>query len=593
VSPLEMARGRTSCLFHFMPEQTYNWQREEGSFKGTDDVTTADLDIPRGWIKHKLRDLIEPFERALSATGTRFTGMSIVEGERFDLWEPRKLTGEFFPRTYVCPECDRFLERSDGGKTVRCPCGGRAAQFSFVEFHRCGHLSGLKPPYCDTGHREGMKLVGRESRSTSEWRWRCAQCNREASRGVYRGCPKCRTGQVGVMRADASAVFRPQYVVTVNPPTTGDYSVFASDRAYRAAVAQALGALPQNGLEGIRQAVNDSGSEDAVEEVKKTLAKMGVKEGTPQFDNMISTYLSNTPSLGDWSKTVNELGLTREQLDALGRDCAELTLARQAYPLTIDDLIAQDSSGASRPLYEEHREALERHNFAEAVLLREFPLAYVVAGYTRQDSEPGPGVNFGFFNGENGKVAMYGQRVETEAILFRLDPGKVLRWLVDSGVVPDPGAVNPQAWIFSRTEGVNRFDTPDDPITAAVLGLVHSVAHRTLAAIASRSGLAPESLSEYLFHRNLTFLIYADTRGEGVLGGLEHVFKHYLGKSLGEMDVERRCVFDPPCNDDKGSCAICMYLSENSCQRFNADLSRHYLFGGEHGGVTWKPFWNA
>lgn len=592
MSPLKMSRGRTACLFEFMPEQTYNWQRKEGSFKGTDDVTTAELDIPRGWLKHKLLELIEPFERAANANNAGFPGTAIIESERFDLWEPRRLTGEFFPRTYVCASCSRFLERADGHKSVKCSCGGSATQFNFVEFHKCGHIAGLKPPLCDRGHRKGMRLIGRESRSTSEWRWQCAECKRIAPRGVYRGCPKCRSGQIGVIRADANAVFRAQYVVTVNPPTRGNYSVFASDGAYRAAVAQVLGALPEEGLAGIENAVNDSGSEAALEEVKKTLVKMGVERGSSQFENMLSNYVSTNASAGDWDKVVNDLGLSKEEVDVLGRDCAELVLAREASPFTIDDLIKQDVSGASRPLYEEHAKALGRYNIAEAILLREFPLAYVVAGYTRQENEPKPGVNFSFFNGENGKHAMYGQRVESEAILFRLDPEKVLRWLVDSGAIDDPGAVNPQAWIFSRTASVGKFDAPRDPVNAAVLGLVHSVSHRVLTAIASRSGLAPESLSEYLFHRNLTFLIYADTRGSGVLGGLEHVFKNYMGSSLKEMDEERRCVFDPPCNDDKGSCAICMHLSENSCQRFNADLSRHYLFGGEHGGVVWKPFWN-
>ncbi|MDP9437563.1 MAG: hypothetical protein M3P49_02275, partial [Actinomycetota bacterium] len=85
--------------------------------------------------------------------------------------------------------------------------------------------------------------------------------------------------------------------------------------------------------------------------------------------------------------------------------------------------------------------------------------------------------------------------------------------------------------------------------------------------------------------------VYADTGSEFVLGGLEDVFRNHFPESLRGMDEERRCVFDPPCKKDRGSCAVCMHLSENSCERFNTALSRHYLFGGTHEGVRWQAFW--
>lgn len=585
-----MRRGRTASLFQFMPEQPFNYERRQGTFKGNYDSNTADLDIPRGWIKQSLRELVEPFAQAASAAGTKFTGMSLIEKERFDLFEPKKLSGEFFPRTYLCPECHLFLQKSVGGKTIGCGCGGEAPQFNFVEFHQCGYLSGLRPPACDNNCKKGMRLVGTRSRSTGDWRWVCAGCGREASRGVYCGCGQCKSGRIAVVRADASQVFHSQHVVTVNPPTSGDYSVFASDTAYRAAVAQELGALPP-GLDAVRDAVNSTDGATAVQKAKDMLQALGIPEGSPAYSDGLKNYLSKHSGASGWEKAVDDLKLSAEQINALGRRCAELTLAREKGTVTVDDLVEQDVSRASVPLYWEHEAVLRHYNFAEAVLLREFPLAYVVAGFTRQYSEPKMGVNFRFFKGDDGKVSMYGQKVETEALLFRLDPGAVVKWLVDSGVVADPGKVDPQAWVFSRTEGVNRFGTPQDRINAAVLGLVHTVSHKVISAIASRSGLAPESLSEHLFHQNLTFLIYADTRGSDSLGGLEYVFENHLGKSLKKLDEERRCVFDPPCNDGGGSCAICTHLSENSCQRFNADLSRHFIFGGEHEDVSWVPFW--
>lgn len=590
---LRMNRGRTSSLFRYLPGQTYNWQDRKGSFVGVDDVDTREMDIPRAWMKRALRRLVRPFGVAARSSGGSFPGLDIIEREQFELLEPKKLRGEFFPTTFVCLQCDRF-HTGDNGRGSHCHCGGRLEQFSFVEFHQCGHLGGLTPPLCRNGCRAGMKLVNRESRSFADWNWRCARCG-TVDRTVYRGCPVCRNGQVRVLRADANPVYYTQYVTVINPPGQAEYGLLDMDAVYPAAVAQALGALPP-GLDGLRQGVNDRGTGAAREQARRQLIEeYGLEEDDPLLEQMLNRRQTRAESSLDWTSSVEALGLDSELIVELGYQCVELALAREASPVTIDRLIEEAPAATMRALYEvDYREALERYGFAEATLLREFPLAYVVAGYTRESKEPGPGVTFNFFRGTGQNVAMYGQRTETEAILFRLDPDRVLRWLIRSGVVDDPGDVNPQAWLFSVLQPVTSiFEPPDHRITAAVLGLVHSVAHRTLKAVAVRSGLATESLSEYLLPHNLAFLIYADTRSEFVLGGLEHVFRNYLAVSLRSMDEERRCVFDPPCRNDRGACAVCMYLSENSCARFNSALSRWYLFGGEGGGITWQAFWNA
>lgn len=584
-----MGRGRTSSLFNYMPEQTFNWEKQKGSFKGNDDVSPAELDMPKGWIKHKLIQLVRPFELALQKeNNVSFPATAQIGSEKFDLYEPLRLGSDMFPSTYLCSTCERFSTKRE----KKCVCGGTVSQFTFVEYHRCGHLSALVSPACPRGHKQ-MKLAGASGgRSIKNWEWRCAECGLPAKRTTVRyACRKCKQGSVQVARADANAVYRTQSLVTVNPPSKGDYSVFESPVAYDAAIAQALGTLPSDGLTSITAAVNDKGSAGAVEEAKKTLQRMGMTEDSPGYESFLDNLVASEPSLGDWGQSVSDLNLTSEDRDLLGHDCAELALARESNAQSINELLASSVDQLDKLKYAGFQKSVEKYNFSEVLLLRSFPLAYIVAGYTREEMKPGDNVRFNFFKSKNNSRPMYGQRVETEAILFKLDADKVLGWLVGSGVVEDPHVSNAQEWIFSNTASVDRYGTPQDPVNAATLGLVHSVAHRALTAVSARSGLSPESLSEYLFHRNLTFLVYADARGTSSLGGLENMYKNYLAGSLDAMSEAKRCVFDPPCNNDKGACAICMYISETSCQRSNGDLSRHYLFGGEHGGIKWKPFW--
>jgi hypothetical protein len=592
--PLRMYRGRTQSLFRFLPGQVYNWQNRQGSFRGSSEVDTREMDVPRPWIKRSLRRLLAPFVDSARQVGIELPLLQVVEGERFELLEARKFRGEIYPRTYVCQECGRFIRSDANPAQVLCPRhGARTVQWSFVEFHRCGHLSELVPPQCVNRCRDGMILVNRESRSLGEWKWRCVRCGTVAGRGVFRGC-SCGRGQVRVLRAEANPVFYAQYVTVVNPPSQGDYALLDVATVNPAAVAQALGAVPP-GLEGLRQAVNNAGSGNAEDQARRDLVeRFGLPMDDPMLEQMLQRWRERAGTRDDWMAAVLALDLDPESTTELGHQCLELTLARAASPVTIDDLIAQAPSPALRALYSvRYREVLEKYGFAEATLLREFPMAFVVAGYTREERNPTDGVLFQLFPAAGGTFPMYGQRTETEAILFRLDPAKVVSWLVASGIVDDPGNADPQAWLFRVMQPVTSvFEPPADRITAAVLGLVHTVAHRALKAVAVRSGLSSESLSEYLLPHNLAFLIYADNRSEFVLGGLEHVFRNYLADGLEEMDADRRCVFDPPCRNHTGACAFCMYLSETSCERFNSSLSRWYLFGGGEGGITWQGFWS-
>lgn len=592
---LRMLRGRTQSLFRYLPNQTYNWQGRQGSFRGTENVDTRELDLPRSWIKRPLRRLIRPFVESARQVGVHFPGLEVIENEAFELLEPQKLRGELFPKTYVCQSCDRFVYSDDPPRRVLCPdCGRKMEQWSFTEFHECGHISGFVPPDCSNHCRSGMRLVNRGSRSTSDWSWKCASCGTLAIRGVYRGCPSCRKGQVRILRADASAVFYPQSITVVNPPSRADYALLDTDTIYPAAIAQSLGLAPP-GLEGLRQAINDTSTGDAEEGARRQLInEYGLSEDDPLLEDLMRRRRGRSQSPPDWRAGVDSLHLDPEAEIELGFQCLDLTIAQEASALTLDELVKQAPSPALRALYEiDYRETLHRYGFLEVTLLRRFPLAYIVAGYTRDSREPEPGVMFNFFRGSGGLVAMYGQRTETEGILFRLDPGRVLAWLVRSRAVDDPGSVDPRAWLFSVLQPVKSiFEPPEHRLTAAVLGLVHSVAHRTLRSVSVRSGLAPESLSEYLLPHNLAFIVYADTRSEFVLGGLEHVFRNHLADSLRKMDEDRRCVFDPPCRNHRGACAFCMFLSETSCERFNTDLSRWYLFGGGTEGVRWQGFWN-
>jgi Zn finger protein HypA/HybF involved in hydrogenase expression len=599
MTQLRMKRGRLQSLFRYLPEQTYNWEKGRGSFKGAGFVDSRPLEIPKGWLRRPLRRLLVGYERAARAAGGNFRGLEVVEQGQFELLEPRTLRGEFFPRTFVCRQCDRFMRSDERPEAVVCRnCRVRMQQVTFVEYHRCGYISGLQPPACDNHCAGPMRLTGRTSRSVSEWRWHCSSCGLPAARNLYRGCPVCRSGTVRVFRADAGAVFYPQHVTVVNPPSEADYSVVATPDVHPAAVAQALGQLPAS-LDGLRDAVNEGGGAQATERLRRQLIEE-FELPEDEAELLLARRRKRRESISGWETAVDDLGLDEETLDELGNECVELLLLKEARPLSVDNLAEDLRQHAPRsPLlavYEtDYRDVLRRFGLAEALLIREFPMAHVVAGFTREYATPrdNAGVRFNFFPREDGSdYPMYGQRITTEGLLFSLDPGRVVSWLARSGAIGDPGDRDPRAWLFGRLRPVvSIFEAPPDRLTRSVLGLLHTVSHRVIRALAIRSGLKATSLSEHLLPFNLAFLVYPNARTDFVLGGLEHVFRNYLHDCLGGMAEEHRCVFDPPCADRDGACAVCTFLAETSCERFNTVLSRHYLFGGRHDGVDWRGYW--
>ena len=79
------------------------------------------------------------------------------------------------------------------------------------------------------------------------------------------------------------------------------------------------------------------------------------------------------------------------------------------------------------------------------------------------------------------------------------------------------------------------------------------------------------------------FVVYAASRGDFVLGGLQAVFETSLNRFLEDfLTGEWRCALDPGCRSGGGACMACLHLGEPSCRWFNRFLDRSSLFG-EHG----------
>lgn len=615
----EIQRSTTQVLWSHLPEQPYQWGHRKITVIGSGPAQQNALDVPEEWVAPQLRRLVRPFARQrTAAAGSGYTELDIVDSGMYELVTVDGVSAKRFPNTFRCRQCEHFEVVGPHDSVPKCPNGhGQLPQFQWAEIHNCGLLRELAPPRCARGCRAPMLLRNTSQFQVALWFWSCSKCRSRSDTPVLRYCSRCRGRRVRVNRVAQTSAHYPQHLTILNPPDRTTYSTLSATEVRAAAIGQLIGAV-KPGLQALSDAASMSlraGDPDAL--AKAAAASLNISEDNPLYQQLIEHQRRQVPTVSEWRDAVDDLKLDEARLEAVGDEALALARARVAEPISIADLIKYAPTEELRSTYDRYQQLLARYELAEITLLQKLPVAHIVAGFTRlsptheQQTRTGPiPTRFNFFpNGRSAKFPMYGRTTTTEAMLVRIDPRAVVSWLVDSGVASASRLDDEQSayeWLLRNLPPITDiFNPPDDPLTAAVLGLVHSMSHRFMKALAVRCGLHIDSLAEYLFPTAAAFLVYANTRHEFTLGGIEHVFRYDLDAALTELDADPRCVFDPPCRRSfGGACAACLHTSEVACERFNTELDRNKLFGTlpplaedavatQSTRSTWRAFWGT
>ena len=222
-------------------------------------------------------------------------------------------------------------------------------------------------------------------------------------------------------------------------------------------------------------------------------------------------------------------------------------------------------------------------------LIADYPIITATYGYTRAEYMPNK-CRLNAFPPErdhNGKLPIYVDQIQADALLLRLSPERVYAWLERNGAqLILPAAQNRHLAI--QASFVQLFDDvllsqtlkSDQRQARMVFGLLHTLSHLCVRQAALLCGLERTSLSEYLLPRALTFAIYCNHRFGATIGALTALFEQSLAEWLNAINDVRHCVYDPVCHDREGSCHACAHLGETSCRHFNLNLNRAFLFGG-------------
>jgi len=463
---------------------------------------------------------------------------------------------EPFPRLWECRKCHRL--RADPAATCYCGAQSFPGQFHFVGY--CSDCGALREPYVPKcrAHDE-RRVLWPGTASAREIRFDCPVCGTILKEGLGMPPCGCGTGHLTFAVHRAASVYSPRSVVIVNPPSLERIRPITDAGGPPRALAWVV-----NGM--VTKSVADAPS--TREAVRESLRSTGL--GEEQIELMLAHM--ETPGGEDVVAEVDLLDRADAEAQAVS-----IALATTGSRRTIDDLLSAASGGSElAELYgSRYRHALSRAGLAAVELIDRFPVLTGMFGYTRGGPDPASS-RLVAFRREN-QYAVYADLAQTEALFLRLDPFVVAEWLrgrgFEVGLAESPN--------FQRYEILRAATgSGNEGLRDALFALVHSYCHRLIRLAAVFGGIDRNALAELVVPLHLGFFVYAASRGDFVLGGLQATFETELDQLLTEMaEDEHHCPLDPGCREGGGACMACLHLGEPSCRHFNTGLSRSVLAG--------------
>jgi len=567
-------RSGSQVLYGFLPQQTGDLRG--GIYRTTEWRDPKPVDVDDAIIRRRLMDQLNGWANHGDDTGIT---ASVRRGGPLEVVEvnpDRGVRVERFPNVYVCRKCRTVEDRLDRP----CPhCGATRQwdQLHFVAYHECGYLEAPVIPRCRTHHLSRMPY--QKSMDASRIRFECPTCNTLIRQGMLpRKCPCGRswgTRRNGTMLVynvhRASTVYAPQTFTLINPRSRKRMAEVTEAGGPRRALSWAISGFHAH-KPGADQHTNTS--------TISRLLDMGFDRQTAE---RMAAVAAEAGALAPEDNIGALAAAPAARIEAAEREAVDIALATIESRVLVDDLIRPETPAHARQTYEsDYPAAIDRAGFSGIDLIDRFPVLRAAYGYTRGGLEPGK-TRLNLFSGRRG-TRVYADPQDSEALMFRLNPLRVHQWLTSRGHTLDPATDESEARaILAASISVpDRFadEAQATPAGRDLIELVHTYAHRVIRNLSVFAGVDRESLGEYLVPSHGVFFVYAATRGDFVLGGVQAVFENDLHHFLNTMlSAETRCPLDPACRRHGGACQACLHLGEPVCDRFNHYLDRAALFG--------------
>lgn len=621
-----MKRSKTQAVYRFLPEM---WISEK------DDSERAVSAKIKNWNYIKMSDIYEDFiegeiKRQIKLFGDRGGDISAFDlspdTHSFAIVETAcnegipDIIGEISPLVFYCSSCGTVsdLRNPDAVDkyTWKCKnpdCGKWAVkQLQMIYACECGYAQPIKIP-----HVQGVKNFKFRPNET-QYKMFYRSGNSEKPAEFVQICPNCNSRLVPD-NANSGRNYKPFTLKVINlvDQRNGQFYKKGID-AQKTIVCRWFDKLStadyEEILNNIELAFSDAFKSDAQRRNVKQQVRALIDAGMlppEMFESAVNNMLQNAPNtksveryvamcddLFSRKKTENPVGYA-EWLSHFSFKLMQYdTLKYAKRIITLEEAIQRQLDMEFIDSPEEVTALNKKMGIANMQVSCDIQIINCTYGYSRRVADPKNSTNKNcrlklnaYDRTRDGTANLvYGAKLDTEGILFEISQRKIVEWLYENKIIseeqlPDfDDDVSVKKWFaqYVHSDVISMFGEIDDSekITKNVFALLHSMSHAFMNAAGELSGLSGNSLTEIILVETASIFIYAQTSQGIPLGALsgmaESNYAYFLKKAF---DEAKNCVFDPICTErDDTACSACLIIPEISCNHFNAELGRKYLY---------------
>lgn len=621
-----MKRSKTQAVYRFLPEM---WISEK------DDSERAVSAKIKNWNYIKMSDIYEDFiegeiKRQIKLFGDRGGDISAFDlspdTHSFAIVETAcnegipDIIGEISPLVFYCSSCGTVsdLRNPDAVDkyTWKCKnpdCGKWAVkQLQMIYACECGYAQPIKIP-----HVQGVKNFKFRPNET-QYKMFYRSGNSEKPAEFVQICPNCNSRLVPD-NANSGRNYKPFMLKVINlvDQRNGQFYKKGID-AQKTIVCRWFDKLStadyEEILNNIELAFSDAFKSDAQRRNVKQQVRALIDAGMlppEMFESAVNNMLQNAPNtksveryvamcddLFSRKKTENPVGYA-EWLSHFSFKLMQYdTLKYAKRIITLEEAIQRQLDMEFIDSPEEVTALNKKMGITNMQVSCDIQIINCTYGYSRRVADPKNSTNKNcrlklnaYDRTRDGTANLvYGAKLDTEGILFEISQRKIVEWLYENNIIseeqlPDlDDDVSVKKWFaqYVHSDVISMFGEIDDSekITKNVFALLHSMSHAFMNAAGELSGLSGNSLTEIILVETASIFIYAQTSQGIPLGALsgmaESNYAYFLKKAF---DEAKNCVFDPICTErDDTACSACLIIPEISCNHFNAELGRKYLY---------------
>lgn len=621
-----MKRSKTQAVYRFLPEM---WISEKGD---SERAVSAKI---KNWNYIKMSDIYEDFiegeiKRQIKLFGDRGGDISAFDlspdTHSFAIVETAcnegipDIIGEISPLVFYCSSCGTVsdLRNPDAVDkyTWKCKnpdCGKWAVkQLQMIYACECGYAQPIKIP-----HVQGVKNFKFRPNET-QYKMFYRSGNSEKTAEFVQICPNCNSRLVPD-NANSGRNYKPFTLKVINlvDQRNGQFYKKGID-AQKTIVCRWFDKLStadyEEILNNIELAFSDAFKSDAQRRNVKQQVRALIDAGMlppEMFESAVNNILQNAPNtksveryvamcddLFSRKKTENPVGYA-EWLSHFSFKLMQYdTLKYAKRIITLEEAIQRQLDMEFIDSPEEVTALNKKMGIANMQVSCDIQIINCTYGYSRRVADPKNSTNKNcrlklnaYDRTRDGTANLvYGAKLDTEGILFEISQRKIVEWLYENNIIseeqlPDlDDDISVKKWFaqYVHSDVISMFGEIDDSekITKNVFALLHSMSHAFMNSAGELSGLSGNSLTEIILVETASIFIYAQTSQGIPLGALsgmaESNYAYFLKKAF---DEAKNCVFDPICTErDDTACSACLIIPEISCNHFNAELGRKYLY---------------